>query len=138
MSESSGPRAVTVPGWRAPHGYADGMTGRGRVVVTAGIIGWNPTTAQITTDDLAEQTGQALRNIVQVLAAAGAEPRHLVRLTWYLTDRAAYIAARPAIGEHYRAVIGRHFPAMAVVFVSGLLEERAKVEIEATAIVPDE
>lgn len=138
MSEASLPRPVVVPAWRAPHGYADGMTGRGRVVVTAGIIGWNPTTLDIASDELADQAGQALRNIVEVLAAAGAEPRHLVRLTWYLTDRAAYIAARPAIGELYRATIGRHFPAMAVVFVSGLLEARAKVEIEATAIIPDE
>jgi enamine deaminase RidA (YjgF/YER057c/UK114 family) len=84
-----------------------------------------------------EQVAQTLRSIVRVLGAAGAEPRHLVRLTWYLTNRDEYIAARKAIGEQYRNVIGRHFPAMAVVFVSALLEPRAKVEIEATAIVPD-
>jgi enamine deaminase RidA (YjgF/YER057c/UK114 family) len=113
------------------------MAAQGRIVVTAGVVGWNPTTAHFETADLAEQAGQALRNIVQVLAAAGAEPRHLVRLTWYLTIRDEYVAARAAIGVQYRAAMGRHFPAMAVLFVSSLLDPGAKVEIEATAVVPD-
>jgi enamine deaminase RidA (YjgF/YER057c/UK114 family) len=137
MSDASLPTTVRVTEWPTPQGFADGMTGRGRVVVTAGMIGWNPVTRLFETDDLAEQVGHVLRGIVRVLATAGAEPRHLVRLTWFLTDRDEYIAARTAIGEQYRAVIGRHFPAMAVVFVSSLLEPRAKVEVEATAIVAD-
>ena len=137
MSKSPLPATLRVADWPAPNGFADGMTGRGRLVVTAGIVGWNPATSQFETDDLAEQVGQVLRTIVRVLATAGAEPKHLVRLTWYLTSREEYVAARKAIGEQYRAVIGRHFPAMAVVFVSALLETRARVEIEATAIVPE-
>ena len=136
MSDASSPVTLRVDEWPVPRGFADGMAGRGRLVVTAGIVGWNPVTGQFETDDLAEQVGQVLRSIVRVLATAGAEPRHLVRLTWYLTNRAEYLAARKAIGEQYRAVLGRHFPAMAIVFVSALLESRAKVEIEATAIVP--
>lgn len=120
-----------------PKGFSDGMSGRGRVVVTAGVVGWNPATGQFETDDLAQQAGQALRSIVRILDVAGAQPQHLVRLTWYLTDRSEYVAARRAIGEQYRAIIGRHYPAMAVIFVSALLEPRAKLEIEATAIVPD-
>ena len=120
-----------------PRGYADGMSARGRVVVTAGQVGWDPVTGAFASDDLAEQTAQTLRNVVAVLQSAGAGPGQLVRLTWYLTDREEYLAARGAIGEHYRAIIGRHFPAMAVVFVSSLVESRAKVEIEATAVVAD-
>jgi enamine deaminase RidA (YjgF/YER057c/UK114 family) len=131
------PASVVVPGWPRPSGYSDGMTARGRVVVTAGLVGWNPASGAFDSDDFAEQVAQTLRNVVAVLAAAGAEPRHLVRLTWYVTDRDAYLAERPVIGAHYRAIIGRHFPAMAVVFVSALVEPRAKVEIEATAVVQD-
>jgi enamine deaminase RidA (YjgF/YER057c/UK114 family) len=131
------PETITVPGWPRPSGYSDGMTARGRVVVTAGLVGWNPASGAFESDDFADQVGQTLRNVVAVLAAAGAEPRHLVRLTWYVTDREAYLSARGAIGAHYRSIIGRHFPAMAVVFVSALVEARAKVEIEATAVVDD-
>ncbi len=131
------PATLRVAEWPAPKGFADGMMGRGRLLVTAGIVGWNPATGQFETDDLAEQVGQVLRSIVRVLAEGGAEPRHLVRLTWYLTNREEYISARQAIGAQYRAVIGRHYPAMAVIFVQALLEARAKVEIEAAAIVPD-
>ena len=138
MSEPSNPRPVSVQGWPRPQGYTDGMSGRGRVVVTAGMVGWDPTTGEFASDELAAQTEQALRNVVNVLASAGASPRHLVRLTWYLTDRDEYVAGRDAIGEAYRATIGRHYPAMAVLFVTSLLEPRAKVEIEAMAIVPDE
>ncbi|MCC6316458.1 MAG: RidA family protein [Gemmatimonadaceae bacterium] len=127
---------VAVPGWARPHGYADGMQGTGRIVVTAGVIGWNPETQEIETDNFGSQVAQCLRNIVAILAAAGAAPTHLVRLTWYVTNRDEYIAARPAIGLAYREVLGRHYPVMAVVVVAGLLEPRAKVEIEAMAIVP--
>jgi len=137
MTDAPNIEALRVPEWPRPQGFSNGMAGRGRVIVTAGVIGWNPATGEFETDDLAEQVAQTLRNIVRILETAGARPQHLVRLTWYLTDRNAYVGARGAIGEYYRAIIGRHFPAMAVVFVSALLEPRAKVEIEATAIIPD-
>lgn len=122
-------------GWAPPKGYANGITAEGRLVVTAGQIGWNPETCQFETDDFAEQTAQTLKNVVAVLREAGAEPRDVVRLTWYITDKAAYLAAQREIGRAYREVMGKHFPAMAVVVVAGLLEDRAKVEIEATAVV---
>ena len=127
---------VSVPGWPPPHGYSDGMSANGRLVVTAGVIGWNPVSHAIESDNLASQVAQALRNIMDILTAAGAESRHVVRLTWYVTNRDEYIAARPAIGIAYREAMGRHYPVMAVVVVAGLLEPRAKVEIEATAVVP--
>jgi enamine deaminase RidA (YjgF/YER057c/UK114 family) len=122
-------------GWALPKGYSNGIVAQGRLVLIAGQIGWNPETGQFETDDFAAQTAQALRNVVAVLREAGAEPRHLVRLTWYVTDKAAYLAAQREIGRAYREVMGRHFPAMSVVVVAGLLEDRAKVEIEATAVV---
>jgi enamine deaminase RidA (YjgF/YER057c/UK114 family) len=122
-------------GWADPKGYANGIAAEGRLVVTAGQIGWNPETCQFETDDFVAQTAQALKNVVAVLKEAGAGPGHLVRLTWYVTDKAAYLAHQKEIGRVYREVIGKHFPAMSVVVVAGLLEDRAKVEIEATAVV---
>ena len=122
-------------GWAPPKGYANGIAAEGRLVVTGGQIGWNPETCQFETDDFAEQTAQTLRNVVAVLREAGAEPRHVVRLTWYITDKAAYLAAQREIGRAYREVMGKHFPAMAVVVVAGLLEDRARVEIEGMAVV---
>jgi enamine deaminase RidA (YjgF/YER057c/UK114 family) len=122
-------------GWALPKGYSNGIAAQGRLVFTAGQIGWNPETCRFETDDFVEQTAQALKNVVAVLREAGAEPRHLVRLTWYVTDKAAYLAHQKEIGRTYREVIGKYFPAMAVVVVAGLLEDRAKVEIEATAVV---
>ena len=122
-------------GWFPPKGYANGIAAQGRLVFTAGQIGWNPGTCQFETDDFVEQTAQALKNVATVLRAAGAEPRHLVRLTWYITDKAAYLENQKEIGRAYREVMGKNFPAMAVVVVAGLLEDRAKVEIEATAVV---
>jgi enamine deaminase RidA (YjgF/YER057c/UK114 family) len=123
-------------GWARPKGYADGVGASGRMVFASGQIGWNPATGEFETDDFTAQVGQALRNVAAVLAAGGAEPRHVVRLTWYITDREAYMADGRGIGAAYREVFGKHFPAMAVVVVAGLLEPRAKVEIEATAVVP--
>jgi enamine deaminase RidA (YjgF/YER057c/UK114 family) len=123
-------------GWAAPRGYANGIAAEGRLIFTAGQIGWNPETCRFETDDFVEQTAQALKNVAAVLRAAGAEPRHLVRLTWYITDKAAYLENQKEIGRAYREVMGKCFPAMAVVVVAGLLEDRAKVEIEATAVVP--
>jgi len=124
-------------GWAKPVGYADGIAARGRLVFVAGQVGWNPATGQFETDDFAAQTAQALRNVVAVLAAAGAGPEHVARMTWYVTDKAAYVGARREIGRAWREVMGRHYPAMAAVFVSALLEDRARIEIEATAVVPE-
>ena len=130
---------VQPAGWAVPSGYANAVAGpgRGRLVFVAGQVGWDPATGAFAGDDLAAQAAQALANVATVLRAAGAEPEHVVRLTWYVTDRAAYLAARPAIGAAYRAVMGRHYPAMSLLVVQSLLEERAKVEIEATALVPE-
>lgn len=124
-------------GWAKPLGYANGIAATGRLVFVAGQIGWNPATCQIETDDFATQVAQTLRNIVEILREAGTEPRHIARMTWYITDKAAYLAARKEIGQAWREVMGRHFPAMAVVVVSALIEDRAKVEIETTAVVAE-
>jgi len=128
---------VNPPGWPQPKGYANGISGRGRLVFVAGQIGWNE--AQVfTTDDFVGQLDQALRNTVAVLAAAGARPEHIARMTWYITDKHEYLARLPEIGGVWREILGRHFPAMALVQVVALIEDRAKIEIETTALVPDE
>lgn len=124
-------------GWVKPSGYAHAMIASGTQVVLAGQIGWNPRTGAFDTDEFAAQARQALGNIVELLSEAGAATYHLVRLTWYVTDRAEYVAARKEIGIAYRELIGDHYPPMSVLVVSGLLEERAKVEIEATAVIPE-
>jgi enamine deaminase RidA (YjgF/YER057c/UK114 family) len=123
-------------GWGAPRGYSNGIEAQGRVVFVAGQIGWNPQTCAFETDDFVGQVGQALRNVRAVLAEAGAGPEHLARMTWYVTDRAAYMADTRALGRLWRETFGRHYPAMTLVVVAGLLEERARIEIEATAVVP--
>lgn len=128
---------IQPEGWARPRGYANGVAARGRMVFVSGQIGWNPATGEFETDDFAAQVGIALENVAAVLAAAGAEPHHVVRMTWFVTSRRAYLDAVREIGARYRAVYGRHFPAMSVVEVSALVEERARVEIEATAVVPD-
>jgi enamine deaminase RidA (YjgF/YER057c/UK114 family) len=112
------------------------MIASGRVLAVSGQIGWNPTTETFETDEMAAQVRQALDNLVVVLHAAGAKPRDVVRLTWYVTDRSDYLAARREIGEAYRALFEDHYPAMSIVVVAGLLNARAKVEIEATAVLP--
>jgi enamine deaminase RidA (YjgF/YER057c/UK114 family) len=121
-------------GWARPRGYANGVAAEGRQVFVGGQIGWDAN-QRFVSDDFAAQARQALANIVAVLAEAGARPEHLVRLTWYVTSRDEYNAALSEIGAAYRELIGRHYPAMSVVVVAGLLEPRAKVEIEATAVV---
>lgn len=131
------PSVVAVPGWPRPSGFSSGVVARGRLVVTAGQIGWNPLTLAVETDDFVAQCTQAFRNVLAVLHAAGAGPEHLVRLTWYVTSRDEYVSALREVGAAYREIFGRHFPAMAVVIVAGLVEARAKVEIEATAVLPD-
>jgi enamine deaminase RidA (YjgF/YER057c/UK114 family) len=122
--------------WKPAKGYANGMAASGRMVFCGGLIGWNAN-QEFETDEFVGQVAQTLRNIVAVLAEAGAKPEHLVRLTWYVTDKAEYLASLPALGAAYREIIGKHFPAMALVQVVALVEDRAKVEIEATAVVPD-
>ncbi len=129
-------RLLQPEGWAKPRGYANGVAARGTVVSIAGQIGWNAQCA-FETDDFAGQVRQALANIVAVLAEAGGKPEHIVRMTWYVTDKREYVAAYPAIGVAYRELIGRHFPAMTAVQVAALIEDRAKVEIEATAVIPD-
>lgn len=133
---SPAPEIIQPAGWPVPQGYSNAVAASGRQIFLAGQVGWDPATGAFVGDDLATQAAQALANVVAVLQAAGAEPRHLTRLTWYVTDRAEYLAARPAIGAAYRAVIGRHYPAMSLLVVHSLLEELAKVEIEATAVIP--
>ena len=122
------------PGWPRPKGYANGVAASGRLVVTAGVVGWDAD--ERFPNGLAAQCAQAFTNIVAILAEGGARPEHLVRLTWYVTSRAAYHAETAAIGAAYRAAFGKVFPAMAVIEVSGLMEAAALVEIEATAVVP--
>jgi enamine deaminase RidA (YjgF/YER057c/UK114 family) len=128
-------RRLQPPGWPEPRGYANGMLAEGRLVFVGGQIGWDETGAFGATD-LAGQVRQALRNVLAVLAEAGGGPEHVARLTWYVTDRDEYLAAQREIGAAYREVMGRHFPAMAVVQVVALVEAAAKVEIEATAVLP--
>ena len=128
-------KIVQPPGWPRPSGYANAVVASGRVVAVSGQVGWNPATESFETDEMAAQARQALDNLIVVLRAAGAEPRDVVRLTWYVTDRAGYVASRREIGEAYRELFGDHYPAMSVVIVAGLLDRRAKVEIEATAVV---
>jgi enamine deaminase RidA (YjgF/YER057c/UK114 family) len=121
--------------WLAPKGYANGVMAEGRQVFISGQIGWNEH-AKLISNDFVAQVEQALSNILQVLAEAGGEAHHLVRLTWYLTDKSEYMARQKEIGSAYRRVFGRHFPAMTAIVVAGLVEVGAKVEIEATAVVP--
>jgi len=128
-------RALQPPGWPRARGYAHGIEAHGRLVFTAGQIGWGQD-GGFASSDLAGQVRQTLANVVAVLAEAGAGPEHVVRLTWYVVDREEYLASQKEIGAAYREVMGRHFPAMAVVVVAGLVEADARVEIEATAVVP--
>ena len=123
-------------GWARPRGYANGVSARGRQIFVAGQIGWNER-GELAGSDLATQARQALRNIVMILAEDGAQPDHLVRLTWYVTNRQAYLDAAKPLGEAYREFIGAHFPAMTAVEVATLMEPGAVVEIEATAVVPE-
>ena len=123
-------------GWAPAKGYANGIAARGTQIFVGGQIGWNAE-QQFESDDFIAQTAQALRNIVAVLAVAGAGPEHMVRMTWYITDRIEYNACLKELGSVYREVMGRNFPAMTCVQVAALVEARAKVEIEVTAVLPD-
>ena len=123
--------------WAAAKGFANGIAAEGKQIFVAGQVGWNAEQV-FESDDFAAQTEQALRNIVEVLAEAGARPEHIVRLTWYVTSKREYLDRLRDVGAAYRRVLGRHFPAMTLVQVVALVEDRAKVEIEATAVVPQE
>ncbi len=133
MSSSSF-SVLQPPGWEQPKGYANGIAATGRQIYVAGQIGWNGA-CQFETDDFVAQVEQALANIVAVLAEAKAGPQHITRMTWYILDKREYLARAREVGAAYRRVIGKHFPAMTLVVVAALLEDRAKVEIEATAVV---
>jgi enamine deaminase RidA (YjgF/YER057c/UK114 family) len=121
--------------WAPTSGFSNGVAAEGRQIFVAGQVGWNAR-QEIVGNDFAAQVEQALRNVVDILAEAGARPEHLVRLTWYITDKQEYLARSSEVGQVYRRVIGRHFPAMTLVQVAALVEERARVEIEATAVMP--
>lgn len=121
--------------WKRPPGYANGVAAEGRLVFLAGQVGWNAQ-QQFESDDFVAQTRQALANIVELIAEAGGKPAHVTRLTWFVLDKREYVSRLRELGEAYRTVMGRHFPAMTLVQVGALVEDRAKVEIEATAVVP--
>ena len=129
-------QVLLPPGWPRPKGYANGVSVSGRQIYVAGMIGWDAQ-GVFHTDDLAQQARQALQNIVEVLAAGGAKPEHIVRMTWYITDKKEYLAQQVEIGKAYRELIGSFNAAMTAVQVAALIEDRAKVEIEVTAVVPD-
>ncbi|MEN3291714.1 MAG: hypothetical protein V7642_967 [Burkholderiales bacterium] len=124
------------PGWARPKGYSNGITTSGRMVFVSGMVGWDAQ-GEFRTDDFAGQARQALLNIVAVLNEARALPEHIVRMTWYVVDKKEYVAAYKEIGIAYREIIGRHFPTMTAVQVVALVEDRAKLEIEVTAVVPE-
>ncbi|MCU0920113.1 MAG: RidA family protein [Burkholderiaceae bacterium] len=129
-------RVLQPPGWARPKGYANGVAVHGRQVFVAGMIGWDGQ-GRFHTDEMAGQVRQALHNVVAVLAEAGAKPEHIVRMTWYVTDKREYLREAREIGAIYRAVIGSFDVAMTAVQVAALIEDRAKVEIEVTAVVPN-
>ncbi|MCY1668671.1 RidA family protein [Rhizobium sp. SL86] len=123
-------------GWAKPIGYANGIAATGRQIYIGGQIGWNAQ-CQFETDDLVDQVRQTLQNVIDVLAEAGGRPEHITTMTWYFVDKAEYLANLKGIGAAYREVIGRHYPAMAAVQVVALMEDRAKIEIQAIAVIPE-
>lgn len=130
------PRAIHPEGWPRPRGYSNGMAGRGELLAIAGMIGWDEH-ERLVSGEFAPQFRQALSNVLAVVAAAGGRPEHVISLTVYVTDKREYVADLGAVGAAYRALMGRHFPAMALVEVAALLEPRAKVEIQGLAVLPD-
>jgi enamine deaminase RidA (YjgF/YER057c/UK114 family) len=134
MQKANGQKMLHPKGWKPASGYSNGIVATGQTIFVGGQIGWNAD-QKFESDDFVEQTRQALQNVVAVLAEAGAGPENIVRLNWFVTDKREYASRRKEIGEAYRSVIGRHFPTMTLVEVRGLVEDRAKVEIEATAVL---
>jgi enamine deaminase RidA (YjgF/YER057c/UK114 family) len=133
---TGGMKVLQPPGWPRPKGYSNGIAASGRTIWTAGVIGWDETETLVS-ETLSGQFEQILKNTLAVLAEAGAGPDHVVRMTWYVTDRDDYVASLKEIGTAWRAHMGRNYPAMAVVAVAGLVEQGAKIEIETTAVVPE-
>ena len=131
-----GMRILQPPTWTKPRGYANGVAARGTIVFVAGQVGWN-TSGEFETSEFVGQARQALANVVAVLAEAGGRPEHIARMTWYVVDKDEYLASSHALGAAYREIIGRHYPAMTAVQVAALVEDGAKVEVEATAVIPD-
>ncbi len=129
-------KALLPPGWPRPRGYSNAMAARGRILFTAGVVGWDEG-ERFTSDTLPGQFAQALRNILAILACDGAGPRNIARMTCYVTDMEAYRSSLPEIGAAWKAIMGRHYPAMALVAVTALVEPQALIEIEATAVVPE-
>ena len=128
--------SLQPPGWPRAKGYSNGILASGRTVYVGGMVGWNEK-EQFETNDFSGQFRQVLLNIVAVLNEAEARPEHIVRMTWYIGDKSEYLSALKRVGEAYREIIGRHYPAMALIEVSGFIEEGAKLEIEATAVIPE-
>jgi enamine deaminase RidA (YjgF/YER057c/UK114 family) len=128
-------KRIQPPGWAEPKGYANGIVAKGTLLFVGGQVGWN-TDQEFESDDFLVQTRQTLINVAAVLRAGGAQPAHMARMTWYVVDRAEYLANLKALGGVYREVMGKNFPAMTCVEVSGLMEARARVEIEVTAVLP--
>ena len=128
-------RALLPQGWKAPVGYANGIEASGRLVFVAGQVGWDDQQA-FRSEELSVQFEQALRNVLAVVAEAGGRAEHVCRITAYCCDKAAYLAARPALGRIWRELMGRHYPAMSMIFVSDLLDAPGKIELEATAVIP--
>ncbi len=135
MSENTF-KFLQPPGWPRAKGYSNGIVARGRTVYVGGMVGWNEKEV-FETDDFAGQFRQVLKNIVAVLNEAGAGPEHIVRMTWFIGDKREYLSALKEIGAAYREIIGRHYPAMAVIEVRGFIEDGARLEIETTAVIPD-
>lgn len=130
------PAVLQPEGWPRPSGYSNGVLARGSQIFIAGQVGWNPRSGKFESAQLVDQVAQSLRNVLAVLAQANGRPEHIARMTWYLTSRADYIAHLEQIGAAYREIMGKHFPAMTAVEVTALIEAQAKVEIEATAVIP--
>ncbi|HYX53405.1 MAG TPA: RidA family protein [Candidatus Limnocylindrales bacterium] len=129
-------KILQPPDWPRPKGYSNGISARGQLVFVSGIVGWNQQ-GEFVAMDFAGQVDQALQNIVAILKEANARPEHIVRITWYVLDKNEYMGSTQEIGTSYRTIIGKHYPAMTVVQVAGLVEENARVEIEVTAVIPE-
>lgn len=129
-------KTLQPAGWPRPSGYANGIAADGTHIHVAGIVGWNPVTCTFETDDFAGQTRQALASTIAILAEAGAGPEHIVRMTWYVTDKKEYLESVKEVGAAWRDTIGKHFPAMAAIEIKGLMEDAAKIEIETYAVLP--
>ena len=129
-------RTLLPPGWPRPKGYANGIAAEGKFVFVAGEVGWNPETEKFEKKDFVGQFRQTLQNVAAILAEGGAKPEHMVRMTWYVTDKAEYLANLRGVGDAWREIMGRVFPCIAAIEVKGLMEPDAKIEIETTAVVP--